>query len=213
MSKQILVLGSINADHVLQLDAFPSPGQTLTGKSYQIMSGGKGANQAVACARQGGNTRMLAAMGDDELGTNISQQLSEEGVDATNIKTIDDMETGVALIFVNCDGENMIGLATGANHYCDEHYVAQNHELIAQSDYLLLQQEIPEGTVEYAVDLAANHQTIVVLNPAPARDISTSLLNNVDIITPNQTEAEYLTGVTVTDLDSATVAASVVSCI
>ena len=209
MSKQILVLGSINADHMLQLDTFPAPGQTLTGKSYRVLPGGKGANQAVACGRSGGNVRMRAVVGDDEFGQNIIQHLSDEGIETEAIVSQEDIETGVALIFVNGDGENMIGIAQGANSYCDEHFVNQSRELIEQADYLLLQQEIPSKANERAIDIAQSSQTYIVLNPAPARAIADSVLSKVNLITPNQTEAAFLTGVMVSDLGSATSAANI----
>ena len=209
MSKQILVLGSINIDHVLRVDRFPKPGQTVTGTSYSTMSGGKGANQAVACARLGGNTHMLASIGQDDLGREIVQQLSEEGIDTSAITEVDGADTGIALIFVNEKGENMIGIASGANNGLTEAFVDQNDQLVKAVDYLLLQQEVPYSVNLQAIDIAKKHNTTLVLNPAPGRDLPDSFLSLVDFITPNQTEAEILTGIKVTDLKSAAIAAAI----
>ncbi|MFK0572999.1 ribokinase [Endozoicomonas sp.] len=209
MSKQILVLGSINVDHVLQVDRFPKSGQTVTGTSYGTMSGGKGANQAVACARLGGNTHMLASIGQDDFGRDIVQQLSDEGIDTSAIIEVDGADTGVALIFVNAKGENMIGIAAGANSCLTEAFVDQNGQLVKDVDYLLLQQEVPDSVNLQAVHIARKHKTTVVLNPAPGSDLPESFLLLVDLITPNQTEAEILTGIKVTGLESAAVAAAI----
>ncbi|WP_419534517.1 ribokinase [Endozoicomonas sp.] len=209
MSKQILVLGSINVDHVLRVDCFPKPGQTITGSSYTVMAGGKGANQAVACARLGGNTHMMAAIGQDDLGREIVQQLSDEGVDTTAITEVVDMDTGVALIFVNTKGENIIGISAGANGCLREEHIEQNQSLIADADYLLLQQEVPEPVILQAAHVARKNNTKVVLNPAPAREFSKDYLLAVDLITPNQTEAEIITGIKVSDEPSARQAAGI----
>ncbi|WP_257284953.1 ribokinase [Endozoicomonas sp. SESOKO1] len=208
MSKQILVLGSINVDHVLRVDCLPKPGQTITASSYDIMAGGKGANQAVACARLGGNTHMMAAIGQDDTGQEIVQQLSDEGIDTSAITEIVDTETGVALIFVNDNGENMIGISAGANGCLTEYHIEQNHSLIAGADYLLLQNEVPESINQQAAQIARENHTRVVLNPAPGRPFSGDCLLAVDLITPNQTEADMLTGIQVTDEKSATQAAA-----
>lgn len=208
MSKQILVLGSINIDHALRVNHFPKPGQTVMGASYSIMSGGKGANQAVACARLGGNTHMLASIGEDDLGREIVQQLADEGIDISAITEVVGTDTGVALIFVNAKGENMIGIAAGANGCLSEELVAQHQQLIADTDYLLLQQEIPGSVILQAAHIAKENGTKVVLNPAPARELSESFLSLVDLVTPNQTEAEILTGIKVTDIESAATASA-----
>ncbi|WP_202969800.1 ribokinase [Endozoicomonas atrinae] len=209
MSKQILVLGSINVDHVLRVNRFPKPGQTITGSSYNIMAGGKGANQAVACARLGGNTHMMAAIGQDDLGREIVQQLSDEGVDTTAITEVVDMDTGVALIFVNAKGENIIGISAGANGCLREEHIEQNHSLITDADYLLLQQEVPESVILQAAHIARENNTKVALNPAPAREFSNDYLLAIDLITPNQTEAEIITGIKASDEKSARQAAGI----
>ena len=209
MKKQILVLGSVNADHVLRVNEFPRPGETVTGSSYKIISGGKGANQAVACARLGGKTQFMACVGDDAFGRQIIRQLSDDNIDTRAVEQISHVNTGVALIFVDGKAENCIGIAGEANNYLDENFVVKYQASIAESDYLLMQLETPEDGLLAAAKIAKNHNTSVVLNPAPAKPLSDDLLSCIDIITPNQTEAEVLTGVKVQDQDSAACAAAV----
>ncbi len=197
MSKKILVLGSVNADHVLRVNNFPRPGETVTGMSYDIIPGGKGANQAVACARLGGNTGFMACIGQDAFGNNILEKFAEDGVDTTLVEQIENIKTGVAMIFVDDNAENCIGIAAEANLELDAERVQKNRKGIESADYLLLQLETPNAILE-AVKLGRESKTTVVLNPAPARALSDEVLACVDMITPNQTEAEMLTGVAVT---------------
>lgn len=209
MNKQILVLGNINVDHILRVERFPTPGQAITGTSYEIVAGGKGANQAVACARLGGNTHMIAAIGQDDSGQEIVQQLADEGIDTAGIIKVNnpdesiDTDTGVALIFVNGKGENTMGTFAGANDHLSTLHIEQHYHRVADADYLLLQQEIPRSVMKQAAAIAQEHGTTVVLNPAPGRELTETDVLPVDIITPNQTEAEILTGVTVSDTQSA----------
>ncbi|USE37777.1 ribokinase [Endozoicomonas sp. SCSIO W0465] len=193
---------------MLRVDCFPKPGQTITGSSYTIMAGGKGANQAVACARLGGNIHMMAAIGADDPGREIVQQLSDEGVDTTAISEIVNTETGVALIFVNDNGENIIGVSAGANGCLSEHRIEQNRHLIADANYLLMQQEVPEPVILQAAHIARENNTAIVLNPAPAR-YAIDGLPPVDLITPNQTEAEMLTGIKISGINSAIQASAI----
>ncbi len=208
MSKQILVLGSINVDHILQVDHLPQPGQTLAGQSYNIMAGGKGANQAVACARLGGNTHIMAAIGEDEFGREIVCQLNDEGIETSAVIEAQGHNTGVALIFVDAKGENSIGISAGANDALTADDVVRHAQLIANADYLLLQQEVCDAVILQAIHSAKKYALKVVLNPAPARPLPDEVLRSVDVITPNQSEAEILTGVKVTDGKSAQYAAS-----
>lgn len=209
MSKQILVLGSVNADHVLKVDAFPRPGETVTGSRYDIIPGGKGANQAVACARLGGQTRFMACVGQDAFGREISHKFAEDGIDTSLVEQVEGINTGVALIFVDGNAENCIGIAAEANGALTPERVRQNQKEIAEAQYLLMQLETPEASIVEAAQIARNAGVKVVLNPAPARPLSDQLLFTIDMITPNQTEAEMLSGVAVHDQDSATQAARV----
>ncbi|EOJ6003151.1 ribokinase [Cronobacter sakazakii] len=206
---QLVVLGSINADHILNLEAFPAPGETVTGSQYQVAFGGKGANQAVAAGRSGADIAFIACVGEDDIGERIRQQLSRDNIDVAPVSAVAGESTGVALIFVNGEGENVIGIHAGANAALTPERVNQQREKIANARALLMQLESPVESVIAAARIAHENQTTVILNPAPARALSDDLLALVDIITPNETEAEKLTGVKVVDDDSAAQAARV----
>lgn len=192
--KKLVVLGSINADHILALNHFPHPGQTVTGHRYQVAFGGKGANQAVAAGRSGANIHFIACVGQDSIGEQIKTQLNHDQVNTDAISAIEGQATGVALIFVNQSAENCIGIYSGANSALTPSYVLQHQETIKTSDALLLQLETPLESVLLAAKIAHQAEVPVILNPAPAQDLSEDLLRLVDIITPNETEAFHLTG-------------------
>jgi len=204
---KLVVLGSINADHILNLDAFPTPGETVTGNRYQVAFGGKGANQAVAAGRSGANIAFIACTGDDDTGERVRKQLASDNIDIAPVSVVEGESTGVALIFVNAEGENVIGIHAGANAALTAERVAAQHESIASADALLMQLETPVESVLAAAKIAHENHTTVVLNPAPARVLSDELLALVDIITPNETEAEKLTGIRVENDDDAARAA------
>lgn len=203
----LVVLGSINADHILNLNAFPAPGETVTGNQYQVAFGGKGANQAVAAGRSGASIAFIACTGDDDTGERIRKQLVSDNIDVEPVSTIAGESTGVALIFVNGEGENVIGIHAGANAALSPALVEAQQERIAQASALLMQLESPIESVLAAAKIAHQHQTRVALNPAPARELPDELLTLVDIITPNETEAEKLTGIAVKNDDDAAKAA------
>lgn len=211
MSKnaKLTVLGSINADHILNLAHFPRPGETVIGKQYQIAFGGKGANQAVAAGRAGADIAFIACVGADDMGERIRQQLAQDNIDVTSVERIENESTGVAMIFVNGEGENNIGIYPGANASLTVDYVERHQQLIADADALLMQLESPLESVLAAAKIARQHQTQVILNPAPATKLSDALLSRVDIITPNETEAEILTGIAVNSDEDAARAAEV----
>ncbi|WP_054178128.1 ribokinase [Trabulsiella odontotermitis] len=203
----LVVLGSINADHILNLETFPTPGETVTGNHYQVAFGGKGANQAVAAGRSGAKIAFIACTGDDDTGVRVRKQLESDNIDVTPVSAIRGESTGVALIFVNAEGENVIGIHAGANAALSTALVEAEKTRIAQADALLMQLESPLESVLEAAKIAHQHHTSVVLNPAPARELSDELLSLVDIITPNETEAEKLTGISVENDDDAAKAA------
>ena len=205
---KLVVLGSINADHILNLDAFPSPGETVTGSHYQVAFGGKGANQAVAAGRSGADIAFIACVGSDDTGARVRQQLVQDKVDVAPVSVIEGESTGVALIFVNGEGENVIAIHAGANAALTPALVEAQHERIAQASALLMQLESPVESVLAAARIAQQNHTRVILNPAPARRLSDELLALVDIITPNETEAEKLTGIAVKNDDDAAKAAA-----
>ncbi|HGH3374614.1 TPA: ribokinase [Kluyvera cryocrescens] len=206
---KLVVLGSINADHILNLESFPTPGETVTGSHYQVAFGGKGANQAVAAGRSGADIAFIACTGDDDIGERIRKQLEVDRIDVAPVSAVSGESTGVALIFVNGEGENVIGIHAGANAALSTSLVEAQRERIANADALLMQLESPLDSVQLAAQIAHQNQTTVVLNPAPARELPDALLSLVDIITPNETEAEKLTGVRVENDDDAEKAAQV----
>ncbi|SDB88686.1 ribokinase [Acinetobacter boissieri] len=194
LKKKLVVLGSINADHILRLEQFPHPGQTLHGQSYQVAFGGKGANQAVAAGRSGANTHFIACVGEDAIGTSIKAQLNQDQVNTQAVISVPGETTGVALIFVNALAENCIGICSGANAKLSPEYVQEQKNLITSADALLVQLETPIDSIIEACKIAQQANVKVILNPAPARELPEDLLKLVDIITPNETEALSLTG-------------------
>jgi len=207
-SAKLAVLGSINADHILNLAHFPRPGETVIGKQYHIAFGGKGANQAVAAGRAGADIAFIACVGADDIGERIRQQLQQDRIDTAPVETVADESTGVAMIFVNGEGENNIGIYSGANAALTPARVAQHQQVIADADALLMQLESPLESVLAAAKVARAQQTQVILNPAPATALSDELLALIDIITPNETEAEILTGIAVKSDEEAARAAA-----
>ncbi|EMA0459898.1 ribokinase [Enterobacter hormaechei] len=203
----LVVLGSINADHILNLETFPTPGETVTGNQYQVAFGGKGANQAVAAGRSGANIAFIACTGDDDTGERVRKQLASDNIDIAPVSVVAGESTGVALIFVNAEGENVIGIHAGANAALTTERVEAQRGIIAGAEALLMQLESPFESVLAAAKIAHENHTSVVLNPAPARVLSDELLALVDIITPNETEAEKLTGIRVENDDDAARAA------
>ncbi|MFI8415945.1 ribokinase [Serratia sp. NPDC078593] len=201
---KLVVLGSINADHILNIEQFPRPGETVIGKQYKVAFGGKGANQAVAAGRSGADIAFIACVGADDIGKRIRQQLTTDRIDTHSIEAISNTTTGVALIFVNGDGENVIGIDAGANAAVTPQYLARYQQTVIDADALLMQLESPLETVIAAARLAKQHHTRVILNPAPARALPDELLAMVNMITPNETEAQRLTGIAVNnDADAA----------
>lgn len=208
MSK-LVVLGSVNADHVLQVESFPRPGETLHGHSYAVIPGGKGANQAVAAARLGADVAFIACVGDDDFGHKMRQQFIDEGMNSEAVMGESNTPTGIAMIQVAATGENSICISAEANARLTPERIKPHHHLIASADTLLMQLETPIETIEVAARVAKDAGTKVVLNPAPAQALSDDLLQLIDVITPNETEAELLTGIAVTDTASAQEAANV----
>ncbi len=208
-AKKLVILGSVNADHILNVAHFPLPGETISGNQFQMVFGGKGANQAVAAGRCGANISFLACLGNDDIGKKAKAQLITDNIDTNSIELIDDVATGVALIFVNQQGENVIGIHAGANGRLDTRYVQRYGNIIKEADALLMQLESPLDSVLKAAEIAKQENVQVILNPAPAQALPDELLSLVDIITPNETETEYLTGIKVIDDESAQQAADV----
>jgi ribokinase len=192
----ILVIGSSNTDMVVQVPHLPIAGETILGGVFKQVSGGKGANQAVAAQRCGGQVAFIACVGTDDLGKQVIRVYEEE-------------KSGVALIFVNQEGENSIAVASGANAKLSVDHITQHQALIEQADIILLQLETPLETIQHAVNIAAKLGKTVILNPAPGQKLPDELLNKVSILTPNETEASILTGIEVVDMASAEQAATI----
>lgn len=198
----ILVFGSINMDLVVHSPRLPSAGETLSGDSFFTAPGGKGANQAVACARLGATTRMIGRVGGDVFGANLRDNLSQNGVDVSKIQTDPSQPSGVALITVDAHAENTIVIVAGANGTVGFDDVARLDSLLTASRLVLLQLEIPLEAVVAAAGVAHDHGLTVILDPAPARPLPPELYPLVDILTPNETEAAILVGFPL-DTDSA----------
>ncbi|MBC8112213.1 MAG: ribokinase [Verrucomicrobia bacterium] len=204
---KIIVIGSINTDMVIRTPQIPIPGQTVIGNTFTISGGGKGANQAVAAARLGGEVVLVAKIGEDSFGKQALQNLIAENI-RTNHITVDLAEpTGVAMIAVDDNGENIILVAPGANATLMPRHVQAAEKEIAAADIVLLQLENPLETVLTAMKLAKKYKKTVILNPAPAQALSTEMLQHIDIITPNQLEALFLTDLFVEDKANAMEAA------
>jgi ribokinase len=208
-SRRIVVVGSSNTDMIIKLDRIPRPGETILGGEFVMAAGGKGANQAVGAARAGGAVTFIARVGLDMFGDQAIAGFVNDGIDVKHVYRDRKAPSGVGLIFVDKDGENSIAVASGANARLSPADVKKARKAFAGSSVLLLQLEIPLETVMTAALLAAQSGALVILNPAPARTLPDKLLRYVSVLTPNETEAEMLTGITVTNDSAAAKAASV----
>lgn len=206
---KILIVGSSNTDMVIKTNNFPAPGETILGGRFLMNAGGKGANQAVAAARLGGMVTFVGKIGDDIFGKQAVQQLEDEGINVDYVAVDPENPSGVALITVDRKGENSIVVAPGSNGTLSASDFDKAIAELENSEFVLMQLEIPIPTVEHIAGLAAQNHKKVVLNPAPAAVLTDELLKNLYVITPNETEAELLTGIKVTDKQSALKAASV----
>jgi ribokinase len=192
----IVVFGSINIDLVTYSQNLPRPGETLHGERYSINLGGKGCNQAAAVARLGGDVQLVGRIGSDDFGGSASALLKENGVPTKHITIDPEVNTGLAVIGVDKNGENCITVLGGANMAVTAEDVLRNRDLFYKADLLLLQMEIPLEPAMIAADLVREGGGLVIFDPAPApRDgLTAKILERVDIITPNETEMELLTG-------------------
>jgi ribokinase len=193
----ILVVGSSNTDMIVRLDRLPLPGETLIGGEFSTAPGGKGANQAVGAARAGGRVAFVGRVGADGLGRSALENLRRDGVDVRHAVQDRGAPSGVAFIFVGRDGENCIAVASGANDRLSPADVGRAGSALRKAAVLLVQLETPLATVARAVTLASAAGARVILNPAPARPLPDRILRRVSILTPNEHEAELLTGIRV----------------
>jgi ribokinase len=204
---RVVVVGSSNTDMVVKCSRLPRPGETVTGGTFVMVPGGKGANQAVAAARLGAEVIFVARVGADTFGDAAVAGYQKEGICTDYILRDPEAHTGVALIMVDEAGENLIAVASGANHRLSPEDVFRAASAFQGARVVLVQLEIPLPAVEAAVAMGHHYQIPVILNPAPAVPLEESLLARIDILTPNETEAEGLTGIRCEDESSAEKAA------
>ena len=193
----IVVVGSANTDMIVQVQRLPGPGETVLGGRFSTAAGGKGANQAVAAARAGGRVSFVARLGADRLGDEALAGYRRDGLELQHVRRDRRQPSGVALIVVDRKGENSIAVAPGANAELSPADIQRAAPTIRQADLLLMQLETPLKTIEAAADIAVAHGVPVILNPAPACALPARLLRRLTLITPNEHEAEHLTGIQV----------------
>jgi len=200
---KILVIGSYNVGLTVIGDAIPKEGQTVLGDTFDKGPGGKGSNQAITIARLGGNVVFLARIGKDSFGKEALELFSNEHIDTEHVRIDPDAHTGAGIIFVDKNGHNAIGVAPGANYKLSVKDLEESVALFGQCRYLLIQLETPLPVVFHAVKKAKQANMKVVLNPAPAQKLEHSIYPLLDFITPNETEAEILTGIAIKDQNDA----------
>lgn len=191
--KKCAVIGSINMDMVIGVPRFPQPGETLTGRNFETVPGGKGANQAVALARLGADVRMAGLVGDDAFGGKYLEHFKANGVNVSAVGVEKGCSTGVADILVHQDGENFIVIVPGANGKCDIEWLDRTMPLVEDCDIFLLQLEIPLETVKECIRRLKAMGKTVILDPAPAVPLDEEVLKLCDYITPNETELKIIT--------------------
>lgn len=201
--KSIIVVGSINMDLVLKVNHFPSPGETILSDDYQTFPGGKGANQAIALSRLGANVSMIGCVGDDVFGKQLLCNLQLEMVNTSKINAITGTPSGIALITVDDTGQNSIVVASGANHKMSPLLVSNLWQENSKPDAVLLQLEIPIEIIEETVNLAHRDRITVVLNAAPFRKLPNSIIQNIDVLIVNESEAALITELPVDNIEQA----------
>ncbi|GHT80802.1 ribokinase [Bacteroidia bacterium] len=206
---KIAVVGSSNTDLVVKAERMPEPGETILGGAFMMTAGGKGANQAVAVARLGGNVTFIARVGNDMFGDQSVEGYKKDGMDTSYIARDAQTPSGIALICVDKKGENSIVVASGANNRLCKSDIDAAKSQIESADYLLMQLEVPMEVVEYTANIAVASGTKVVLNPAPAATLSADLLKKLYLITPNKPESQLLTGIAVAGWNDAEQAADI----
>lgn len=188
---RITVVGSLNMDLVAKTKNLPKAGETVLGENFSTVPGGKGNNQAIACARLGADVTMIGSVGDDTYGQELIRNLNKENVDTNHILIQSGVSTGIASIIIS-DEDNQIVVTPGANSYLTPQRILEKADVIKRSDIILLQLEIPLETVEKTINIAKFYQIPVILNPAPALDLPESIIDRVTILTPNEHELTQL---------------------
>ncbi|MCD6598900.1 MAG: ribokinase [Bacteroidales bacterium] len=205
----IVVIGSSNTDMIIKSDHLPVPGETILGGEFLMAQGGKGANQAVAAARLGGKVSFIAKTGNDIFGNQSIKSLKKEHINTGFVLCDETRPSGVALISVDSKGENSIVVASGSNMALLPSDIDIASDLIKNAGFVLMQLEIPLETVEYVTNICSESKVRVILNPAPAQKLPDKLLRSLSIITPNETEAALLTGITISNISDIEKAAEV----
>lgn len=200
---EITVVGSINMDIVALTNQYPGHGETIFGHSVKTLCGGKGANQATACARLGKSVNMIGSIGIDSYGKEIEKNFKENQIETSFLKLVEDESTGCAIITVDATAENTMLVVKGANDSLNEHDVQKAFSQIETSKILLVQMEIPEAAVIRAMMEAKRKGMFIILDPAPAEGVTKQALLHADIITPNLQETKQLTGIDVTSIKTA----------
>jgi len=198
MSK-IIVVGSSNTDMVVKTKRFPEPGETIIGGDFFMFPGGKGANQAVAAARAGGDVTFVCCVGDDVFGQNALKGYIKDSISIDFVKIIEGAASGVALITVNNQGENEIVVASGTNGLLTPDHVSDALSKACVVDIILTQLETPIGTVEFLANYCNSAKLPLIINPAPAQKLSDTILDGLFLITPNETETKHLAGIAIVD--------------
>jgi ribokinase len=207
----IVIIGSSNTDMVIKCEHLPAPGETVLGGNFFMNAGGKGANQAVAAARLNGDVSFIAKLGNDVFGRQAIELFIKENI-RTEYIFIDDVNpSGVALITVDAKGENCIAVAQGSNGSLSVDDIKNTEAVLQDADTILVQLEIPIETIEYIAEFANRHNKKLILNPAPACILTDDLLSKLSVITPNEKEASMLSGIEVTNIETAKLAAQVLS--
>ncbi|MBK5297637.1 MAG: ribokinase [Vicinamibacteria bacterium] len=199
MAPEIIVIGSLNADFVVRVDRFPAPGETLRGRRFDVFAGGKGGNQAAAAARLGGRVAMVGQVGGDAQGAWLRSSLEAAGVDVSCVSTDDGVSSGVAFVTTDAAGQNEIVVVAGANGTFAPERLSSAVTLVCQASVVLLQLEVPMATVERAAAEARAAGATLLLDPAPAADVSDHLLALASLVTPNESELAVLSAAPVVD--------------
>jgi ribokinase len=205
---KVVVFGSLNMDLVVRVPRMPQAGETLSAHGFLSNPGGKGANQAVACSRQGGKVLMVGRVGDDGFGAQLRTAVVAQGVNAAGVATTPDVSTGVAMIMVDDSAQNCIAVVPGANASVSVEDAEAMREWLADAGLLLLQLEVPMASVLRAAAIAQEAGCAVLLNPAPAQQLPAALWPLLDILVVNETEAQLLSGLSVVDVHHAMDAAA-----
>ncbi|WP_070000072.1 ribokinase [Cellulosilyticum sp. I15G10I2] len=203
----ITVVGSLNMDLVTKTDKVPKVGETFLGVEFKQAAGGKGANQADAIAKLGGKVAMIGRVGSDQFGKTLIESLKHDGVEVSQVQVTEGISTGIATIIVNGDGDNSIIVVSGANFKLIPQDIDRAEEVIKESAIMIAQLEVPIGVIKYAFKKAKQYGKYTVLNPAPARELDQELLELTDLLVPNETELEILSGRTLVTKDDMLVAA------